>query len=125
MVKQTILVVDDDPHLRKTIALTLVDAGYAVREASDGLKALQAVAAATPDLILSDVKMPQLDGIELAESIERSGDPAPIILMSSGPIAAPRPRAPFIGKPFNIDALLDLVSRVLAQASAHHSHAQV
>ncbi|MCC7022289.1 MAG: response regulator [Thermomicrobiales bacterium] len=114
---------DDDPQLRKTIALTLVDAGYAVREAGDGLKALQVVAAATPDLILSDVKMPRLDGIELARSIARSRAPAPIILMSSGPIAPPGPRAPFIGKPFNLDALLDLISRVLAQASARHTNA--
>jgi CheY-like chemotaxis protein len=124
-VTQTILVVDDDPHLRKTIALTLVDAGYTVREASDGFKALQVIAAAMPDLILSDIKMPRLNGIELAESIRRSANPAPVILMSSGAMAPSGPRAPFIGKPFTIDALLDLISGVLAQTAARQVNIRI
>ena len=59
----TILVVDDDSGLRYALAETLVDAGNAIEQASDGLMALRQIARQVPDLMLSDGRMPHLDGI--------------------------------------------------------------
>ena len=106
----TVLVVDDDPDLRRLLALTLVDAGYRVEEASDGVTALERIARQAPDLILCDVRMPHLGGIGLAAVLAPHTPPIPIILMS----ATPRPHGcalPFIRKPFALDALLTVMVR--------------
>ena len=78
----TILVVDDDPGLRHALVETLVDAGYAVEQAGDGMMALRQIAGQVPDLILSDVQMPHLDGIGLVTVLAPHIPPIPIILMS-------------------------------------------
>ena len=108
----TILVVDDDPDLRRVLALTLVDTGYRVEEASDGVMALERIAAHAPDLILTDVRMSHLDGIGLAAVLAPHTPPIPIILMS----ATPRPHdcsLPCIRKPFGLEALLTVMARTL------------
>lgn len=108
----TILVVDDDPGVRHVLVEALQDAGYALDEAGDGLMALKQIARHVPDLILSDVGMPHLDGIGLATTLAPHTPPIPIILMS----ATPRPAGcvlPFIRKPFELEALLTLMARRL------------
>ena len=108
----TILVVDDDPGLRGILADALRDAGYAVDEASNGLLALKQIARHVPELIVSDVRMPHLDGIGLATTLTPHSPSIPIILMS----ANARPREcpqPFIRKPFDLEALLTLIVRTL------------
>ena len=110
----TILVVDNDPGLRHALVEGLVDAGFAVEQASDGLLALQQIARQVPDLILSDVRMPHLDGIGLATTLAHA--PAiPIILMSGNPL--PDCLLPFLGKPFALEALLTLMARTLPVSS--------
>ena len=108
----TILVVDDDPAIRDVLAHALADAGYEVEQASDGLMALKQIARQAPDLIVSDVRMPHLDGIGLATVLAPHTPPIPIILMS----ATSLPRGcvlPFIRKPFVLEALLTLMARTL------------
>ena len=106
----TILVVDDDADLRRILALTLVDTGYDVEEAGDGISALERIAARFPDLILSDVQMPHLDGIGLAAVLAPHTPPIPIILMSAH-LLPHGCSLPFIRKPFELDALLTLMVR--------------
>ena len=65
----TILVVDDDADTRGLVRRLLERAGYAVREAEDGLAGLRELFAAAPDLVLLDVMMPGLDGWETLERI--------------------------------------------------------
>ena len=77
----TILVVDDDPDLRTLLRRVLERAGYQVRCAPDGLAALGEIEAAVPDLILSDIRMPRLDGMARAERVARLAVPIPMILM--------------------------------------------
>ena len=77
----TILVVDDDPSILETASQLLVEAGYQVRCAPDGLAALGEIEAAVPDLILSDIRMPRLDGMARAERVARLAVPIPMILM--------------------------------------------
>jgi two-component system C4-dicarboxylate transport response regulator DctD len=81
----TILVVDNDPGLRHALVEGLVDAGFAVEQAGDGLLALRQIAGQVPDLILSDVRMPHLDGIGLATTLAPHAPAIPIILMSGTP----------------------------------------
>jgi DNA-binding response OmpR family regulator len=111
---QTILVVEDDRFLLEIIGTALAEAGYEVRQARDGLAGLQEVEAAPPDLVLSDVRMPGLDGVALADRLSRRPRPVPIILMSAVGHAAHRSPHPFIAKPFTLDELLALVEQVLS-----------
>jgi DNA-binding NtrC family response regulator len=111
---ESVLVVDDDPHLRDVISMALNDAGYQVRQATDGLNALREIEKAVPDLVLSDIRMPQLDGIGLAERLARRRVRVPIILMSAATNAPPGNAASFIPKPFGLDDLLDQVDNILS-----------
>jgi len=108
----TILVVDDDSGVRHVLVEALVDAGYAIEQASDGLIALRLIARQVPDLILSDVRMPGLDGIGLATILAPHTPPIPIILMSANPLPYGCAQ-PFIRKPFELEALLTLMARTL------------
>jgi CheY-like chemotaxis protein len=108
----TILVVDDDPGVRHALVELLLTAGYAVEQASDGLMALRLIARQVPDLILSDVRMPHLDGIGLATTLAPHTPPIPIILMSAQPLPYGCAQ-PFIRKPFALDALLIMIARTL------------
>ena len=112
----TILVVDDDPDLRDAVALALVHAGYAVEEADDGVAALERIARQAPDLILSDVRMPRLDGIGLVTALAQHTPAIPLILMSVDP-HPPGCALPFIRKPFAVNALLTLLARTLPVSS--------
>jgi two-component system C4-dicarboxylate transport response regulator DctD len=112
----TILVVDDDPDLRHVLVELLIHAGFAVEQAGDGIIALRQIAGHVPDLIVSDVRMPQLDGIGLAVILAPHTPPIPIILMSANPLPSGCGQ-PFIRKPFELEALLTLMARTLPVSS--------
>jgi two-component system, OmpR family, response regulator MprA len=112
----TILVVDDDPGLRHALVELLIHAGFAVEQAGDGLMALRQIAGHVPDLIVSDVQMPQLDGIGLVTVLAPHTPPIPIILMSANPLPAGCAQS-FIRKPFELEALLTLMARTLPVSS--------
>lgn len=83
---QRILVVDDDPHIRDLLAFALDKAGMTTGQASDGEAALAAIAADPPDLIVLDINMPRLNGLDLCRRLRRSGGPGadvPILFLSS------------------------------------------
>jgi two-component system, OmpR family, response regulator len=77
-----ILVVDDDPHTRDVVAFALRHAGFSVHEAADGLSALARMEAEAPDLIVLDVGLPELDGLEVCRAIRKTSD-VPILFLSS------------------------------------------
>lgn len=111
-----VLVVDDERQIVSLLKDLLEDEGYAVRLAYDGAAALDEINAAKPDLVLSDVMMPRLDGLALYDEIRRRVADLPVILMS----AAVRPKAidaAFVPKPFDIDHLLDVVDAQLRKSS--------
>ena len=108
----TILVVDDDAALRCLLAIALEDAGYRVEEAHDGIQALAQLGQCSPDLILTDMRMPRLDGMGLARLLVPHTPPIPLILMSGDPLP-PDCSLPYIRKPFEIEALLTLMARTL------------
>jgi two-component system OmpR family response regulator len=78
----TVLVVDDDPHIRQLLVFALEKAGLAAREAEDGEAALASVTAAVPDLVVLDINMPKLDGLEVCRRLRATGD-LPILFLSS------------------------------------------
>ena len=79
---RTILIVDDDPHIRQLLAFALGKAGLETREAEDGEAALASVAASPPDLVVLDINMPRLTGLEVCRRLRAQGD-IPILFLSS------------------------------------------
>lgn len=82
----TILVVDDDPHIRELLAFAFGKAGMTVAEAGDGEAALAAIERAPPDLMVLDINMPRLNGLDLGRQLRASGGAAaslPILFLSS------------------------------------------
>jgi two-component system OmpR family response regulator len=79
---RTILVVDDDPHIRQLLVFALGKAGLGALEAADGEEALRQAEAHRPDLIILDINMPRMDGIEVCRRLRATGD-LPILFLSS------------------------------------------
>ncbi|MGW8283246.1 MAG: sigma-54-dependent transcriptional regulator, partial [Gemmatimonadota bacterium] len=107
-----VLVIDDDSGLRRTVSLLLEDEGHVVQTAADGDEGLQKSIDWEPDLVLTDVRMPGLDGIGLLERLQESGNGAQVIVMTAYgsqdlAIEAIRKGAwDYIDKPFAPDALV-------------------
>ena len=82
---KAILVVDDDQSLRELLKLHLSNAGYDVSTAADGIEAGYAVLKSPPDLIITDVNMPHMDGYEFVEALksDKSLPKIPVIFLTS------------------------------------------
>ena len=121
---RTILVVDDDPLVRKLITATLEDVGgFRLREAGDGEEALATAVAESPQIVLLDVDMPRLDGVETCRRLR--SDPATAdatIVMLTGMPGIDEDRAVaagadlFLTKPFSPLRLLRLVDAIGARS---------
>lgn len=101
-----ILVVDDDPTLVGLLTDILTEEGHAVAGAGDGDEALALIPRLRPDLLLTDLMMPRLSGLDL---IRRARLPAILLTAGTPPPALP-PRTDLLTKPFDLDALLALVA---------------
>jgi len=77
-----VLVVDDDPHIRQLLVFALEKAGFSAREAEDGEAALASVDQQRPDLVVLDINMPKLDGLEVCRRLRAQSD-IPILFLSS------------------------------------------
>jgi DNA-binding response OmpR family regulator len=119
-----VLIVDDDAAIADTLCEVLEMAGLEPLAALDGNAGLDAFARARPDLVVSDVMMPGLDGPALVRAIRATdgGRTVPIILMSAAhglPSTADLPEhAAFFEKPFRVEAFLAQVERLLQHPSA-------
>ena len=109
----TVLVVEDEPAVREVVVDLLQDEGYAVRQASDGLQAIDELEVDDVDLVLSDVRMPRLDGPSLARRLHRRGRAVPVVLMSAVDVEVDLPGVRFLPKPFDRDHLLHVVGSAL------------
>jgi two-component system OmpR family response regulator len=79
---RTILIADDDPHIRQLLVFALAKAGLDTIEAADGEATLTAAETSSPDLIVLDINMPRMDGIEVCRRLRASSD-MPILFLSS------------------------------------------
>jgi UDP-3-O-[3-hydroxymyristoyl] N-acetylglucosamine deacetylase len=115
----TILIVDDEPGIRSSVRGILADEGYRVLEAEDGRGALQLIASERPRLVILDIWMPEMDGIELLRHIRDSHPGTPVIVISghgnieTAVTATKLGAFDFIEKPFSLDGLLHVVDRAL------------
>jgi two-component system OmpR family response regulator len=82
LMSQTILVVDDDPHIRQLLVFALGKGGFATREAEDGEAALSLIAQARPDLVVLDINLPRMTGLEVCRRV-RAESELPILFLSS------------------------------------------
>jgi two-component system response regulator GlrR len=124
-----ILLVDDDPDLLKLISLRLSSAGYSVHTAESGETALSTLAVTRPDVVVTDLKMPGIDGMALFESIHRSHPTLPVIILTANATipdavnATERGVFGFLTKPFDSQVLLKKVAEA-AKLSGPASPAQ-
>lgn len=117
-----ILIAEDDQAVREFVRRALAQAGHEVTVVSDGMEALEALAAGRFDLLLSDIVMPELDGIALALKVAKDHPGLPILLMTG--YAAERQRAhnldalihKVIAKPFTLKQICEAVADAVADA---------
>ncbi len=120
MANGDLLLVDDDPDLLKLISLRLTSAGYRVRTAASGEAALATMAVTRPALVITDLRMPGMDGLQLFETIHRQHPTMPVIILTAhGTIpdavsATQRGVFGFLTKPFDSQDLLQKVAAAVA-----------
>jgi two-component system OmpR family response regulator len=118
-----ILVVDDDPHLREVVGYALTRQGHTVREARDGKEALARFEQRPADLVVLDVTMPEMDGLEACRRL-RARSQVPILFLSSREEEVDRVLGlemggdDYLTKPFGTRELIARVKAVLRRASA-------
>ena len=127
--EETILIVDDETQIRTTLRGVLSDEGYHVLDADDALKALNLIATQRPDLVILDIWMPHMDGIELLEKLKTREPELPIIIVSGHGTIETAVRATklgasdFIEKPFSLDTLLRSVRRAMRKEAKEEGQA--
>ncbi|MGQ9457746.1 MAG: response regulator transcription factor [Anaerolineae bacterium] len=120
-----VLVVDDDPPSVKMISFLLREEGYSVLTAADGEEALRLVQEEKPDLIILDVMMPKVDGLEVCRRLRRQMVDVPIVILSAKGETADRVQGLELGaddylpKPFEPMELLARVKAVLRRTEAY------
>ena len=121
--KGNILVVDDEPQITRVLKTTLLSQGYSTREASDGFEALQMMKSWSPDLLITDLRMPNLDGLDLCRQV-RAQSQIPIIVLSvrgeerSKVEALDAGADDYVTKPFSTKELLARVRAALRRTAA-------
>lgn len=121
-IRQRILVVDDDEHIRKSLAQYLEMEEFDVDVASSGIEALDQAGRHSPDLVLLDIMMPGMDGFEVVEKLRRetATSTVPIILLTARGQDTDVIKgyqlgvSSYLTKPFNLDELVDTIREVFA-----------
>ncbi len=115
----TVLVIDDDPQVRELVRVNLELEGYSVVEAGSADEGMEALEEETPDMILLDVMMPQVDGWEMLQRVQQRFGPGgiPVVMFSgkaeAGEEAESRGAQGFVGKPFDLQRLIDQTKSLL------------
>lgn len=126
-----ILIVDDEPNARNALAELLEDAGYSVSTASDGRTALSQMEQIDPDVVLTDLKMPGMDGLSLIEHGRPMSPHATFIVMTAFGTIDTAVRAIKLGaesyltKPLELDAVIAIVDRALERTQLSREAAQL
>lgn len=118
----TVLIVDDSRTMRDMLRMALAEADFAVVQACDGRHGLEVLAAVEPDVILTDINMPNLDGFGFIEEVRQQDrhQTTPILVLTTESEADKKDRARLAGatgwiiKPFEPDKLVEAVRRVAA-----------
>ncbi|CAA9393895.1 MAG: hypothetical protein AVDCRST_MAG74-1257 [uncultured Pyrinomonadaceae bacterium] len=124
-----LLIVDDEPNLLRAVAAVLRDGGFDVTTARNGREALVLVAQSAPDLIVSDVRMPGMDGFALARRLRAAPNYAliPIIFLTAKDEIEDRVEGfqsgvdAYLTKPFEPDELVAIIKNILQRVERTHS----
>ena len=120
--KPRALVVDDDKAVRESLRRSLEFNGYDVVLASDGAEALAGISAAAPDIVVMDVMMPRLDGIETTKALRQAGNDLPILVLTARDAVGDRVDGldagadDYLTKPFALQELLARMRALLRRA---------
>lgn len=129
-----ILLIDDDLNLRTVVCHSLVQAGYEVAEASDGKRGLELHLASPAELIITDIVMPETEGLEVLMTLKKRLSQAKVLAISGGGSSLARDylrTAQLLGadgvlaKPFSLEELLAAVARLAPVAAADPGPARV
>jgi CheY-like chemotaxis protein len=121
----TILVVDDNDLVRDALALLLARTGHGILEAADGEEALLLIKTSVPDLVVTDILMPEMAGFEMIEKVRKAAPDVKIIAMTGGTPIGPEDllqHAARLGanetfaKPIDREKFLESVNRLLGPA---------
>lgn len=113
-----VLIVDDDPVVLENLSLLLTDQGHQTTLARDGREALQLMDKTVPDVVISDIQMPNLDGIDLLKAIRKQFSDLPVVLMTGygtleTAVEALRGQAlDYLKKPIQMDDLASCLRRL-------------
>lgn len=126
--KQRLLMVDDDPDLLGAVAVCLRAENYEVATARSGQEALIKLAQSVPDLVISDVRMPRMDGYALAQNIRSAARTSllPIVFLTAKDQKADRIKGfragvdAYLVKPFEPDELLAVIANILSRVERTH-----
>lgn len=124
-----LLVVDDEPKLLKAVAADLRGEGYLVETARSGNEALIYISQRVPDLIVSDIRMPGIDGYELAKRLRSNPSTAliPIVFLTAKDTTANRIEGfqtgvdAYLTKPFDPDELIVVIASIIARVERTHT----
>ncbi|MFC0041953.1 response regulator transcription factor [Actinomadura rayongensis] len=118
-----ILIVDDEPAVRESLAGSLEFEGYRVEEAADGALALDRVAERRPDLIVLDVLMPRMDGLTTCRRLRALGEVMPVLMLTARDMVGDRVTGldagadDYLVKPFELDELLARIRALLRRTA--------
>jgi two-component system response regulator AtoC len=119
MTSRRVIVVDDETKMKRVLEIMLGRMGHEVLSAANGLEALQILKSTSADLVISDLRMPDMNGTELLKALREQGNEVPVIIMTAyGTIesaveAMKLGACDYILRPFDVDALELAVNRVL------------
>ncbi len=131
MPAKTLLIVDDEPHVRHMLDYKLVRAGFSVITASNGVDALRLAREQRPDLVVTDLQMPGGDGLSLCQKLHEQPDTAaiPVIMLTARGYKVPPSELvrtnikSLVPKPFSPRELLAQVQELLAASQQDHAGA--
>jgi two-component system response regulator MprA len=128
--KARVLVVDDDKAVRESLRRSLEFNGYDVSLAADGAEALAGIAASLPDVVIMDVMMPRLDGLEATRALRTAGNDLPILVLTARDAVGDRVEGldagadDYLTKPFALQELLARLRALLRRAAPRDEGAE-
>jgi len=117
------LIVDDEPAVRDSLRRVLASERYEVETAANGLEALMLIDAATPDVIILDVLMPEMSGLEVCRRLRVAGDQTPVLMLTAREAVSDRVAGldagadDYLAKPFALEELLARLRALVRRSS--------
>jgi CheY-like chemotaxis protein len=116
-----VLVVDDEVHVRRVLRDFLTTVGDEVATAASGTEALELVPTFQPDVVLVDMVMPGLSGVEVLDALRRAGVTVPVILISGHMIRMPEGFFAMLRKPFDLRKLAEVVTAAMTHGRGENT----